>query len=74
MATNNSSTYNGSISCFDTDDHDLLLDVLQGKFGITNTALEWYKNCLIPRKFEVCINGSYLSEQIMDISIPCRSM
>ena len=70
MTTNNSSTYNQSISCFNTVDHNLLFDVLQGTFGITNTALNWYKNYLKPRTFKVCINGSYLSEQIMDIGLP----
>ena len=60
-------------AAFDKVDHDLLLDVLQGKFGITNTALKWYKNYLKPRKFQVCINGSYSSEQIMEFSIPLGS-
>ena len=56
-------------AALDTVDLDLLFDVLQGKFGITNTALRWYKNYLKPRKFKVCINGSYWSEQIMDFAI-----
>ena len=55
---------------FDTAVHDLLLDVFKGKFSITNTALKWYKNYLKSRKFKVCINGSYSSEQIMDFGIP----
>ena len=60
-------------AAFDTVDHNLLLDVLQGKFGITNTALQWYKNCLQPRKFIVCINSSHSSEQIIDFGMPQRS-
>ena len=36
---------------FETMDHKLLLKVLNHKFGVTDTALEWYKNYLIPRKF-----------------------
>ena len=37
---------------FNTVDYDLLLDVLPGKFGITNTVLKWCKNYHIPRKFQ----------------------
>ena len=55
-----------SAAFIDTVNHDLLLDVLQEKFGITNTALKWYKNYLKAGKFKVCINGSHSSEQIRD--------
>ena len=33
-------------AAFYTVDQDLLLHVLQRKFGITNTALKWYNNFL----------------------------
>ena len=54
----------------DTVDHDVLLDVLHRKCGITNTALKWYTNFLKLRKSRVCINGSYSSEKIMDFGLP----
>ena len=57
-------------AAFNTVDHDLLLNVLQRKFGITNPALEWYNSFLKPRKFRVCINDSYLSEWIMGFGLP----
>ena len=57
-------------AAFETVDHNILLDVLQGKFGITNIALKWYKNYLKQRKFKVCINDSYSSDQMMDFGIP----
>ena len=38
-------------AAFYTVDHILLLNVLQRKFGITKTVLEWYYNFLKPRKF-----------------------
>ena len=57
-------------TAFDTVDHDLLLDMLKRKYGIRNTVLEWYINFLKSRKFRVCINGSYLSEWIMDFGLP----
>ena len=40
---------------FDTVDHDLLLDVLEKQFGITDAARKWYYNYLKPRKFRVLI-------------------
>ena len=58
------------LATFDTVNHDLLLNVLQRKFGITNTAFKWYSNFLKLRKFKVCINGSYFSEWIMDFGLP----
>ena len=32
----------------DTVDHDLLLNILQNKYGITDTALQWYQSYLRP--------------------------
>ena len=61
-------------AAFDTVHHDLLLDVLQETFGITNMALRCYKNYLKPRKCKVCIIGSYSSEQMMDFGIPQESI
>ena len=57
-----------------TFNHKLLLKVLNHKFGVTDTALEWYKNYLIPRRFKVSINGSYSSEKTMNFSIPQESV
>ena len=47
------------VAAFDTVNHDLLLDVLQGNFSITNTVFKLYKDFLKPGKFKVCLNGSY---------------
>ena len=35
-------------AAFDTIDHDLLLAILQNKYGITNTTLQWYNSYLRP--------------------------
>ena len=48
---------------FNTVDNKLLLKVLNHKFGVTDMALEWYKNYLLPRKFKVSINGTYSKEK-----------
>ena len=61
-------------TAFNTVDHELLLKVLNQKFGVTDTAVEWYKNYLIPRIFKVSINGSYSKEKTMDFSVPQGSV
>ena len=33
---------------FDTNDHDLILAILQNRYGITDTALQWYDSNLRP--------------------------
>ena len=57
------------LAAFHTVNHDLLLDVLQWIFGITNTVLKWYKNLLKLRKLTICINSSYSSEQTMNFGL-----
>ena len=37
---------------FNMVDHKLLIKVLNHRFGVKDTALEWYKNYLIPRRFK----------------------
>ena len=61
-------------TAFGTVDHELLLKVLKHRFRVTDTALEWYKNYLIPRRFKVSINGSYSSEKTINFSIPQGSV
>ena len=45
-------------AAFNTVDHNLLLKVLDKKFGIKDTALCCYEQYLKPRRFRVCINGN----------------
>ena len=61
-------------AAFDTVDHELLLKVLNHRFRVTDTALEWYKNYLIPRRFKVSINGSYSNEKTINFSMPQGSV
>ena len=61
-------------TAFDTVDHELLLKVLKHMFGVTDTALEWYKNYLIPRRFKISKNGSYSSEKTLNFSMPQGSV
>ena len=40
---------------FDTVDHDLLLNILEKKFGITGNTKQWYHSYARSRKFRVII-------------------
>ena len=40
-------------AAFDTVDHDILLSVLENKFGIKDVALKWYESYLRPRSCKV---------------------
>ena len=58
------------LAAFDTVDHNLLLKVLDKKFGIKGTALHWYEQYLKPRKFRVCMNSNYSQEKTLEFSVP----
>ena len=57
-------------TAFDTVDHNILLEILDKKFGIKDKALHWYEQYLKPRRFRACINGNYSQEKTMEISVP----
>ena len=42
-------------AAFNTVDHDLLLEVLEKRFGVTDKAKKWYSNYIKQRKFSVMI-------------------
>ena len=44
------------LAAFDTVDHDLLLDILNKKFGISEVALQWFENYLRSRSIKVHVN------------------
>ena len=35
-------------AAFNTVDHNILIEVLHGRFGVTETALEWFASYLRP--------------------------
>ena len=57
-------------AAFNTVDHQILLDVLENRFGITGTALSWFRTYLEPRFCKVCVNKSYSKLQDLTFSIP----
>ena len=62
------------LPAFDTVDHDLLLEVLNRRFGVKGRALKWYEQYLKPRKFKVSINNTYSKEQTINYSVPQGSI
>ena len=59
---------------FDTVDHQVLLNILERKFGIKDVALKWFKSYLQKRGFRVCVNDAYLTRGDIDFSIPQGSI
>ena len=57
-------------AAFDTVDHDVLLDVLNNRFGLKENTLDWINNYLRPRKFKVNIGQSYSEEIDVKFSVP----
>ena len=57
-------------AAFNTVDHDLLLDILHKRFGIAETALQWYQSYLRPQGMKVCINDAYSSIRSLNYSVP----
>ncbi len=58
-------------AAFDTIDHDILLDRLETKFGISGVALEWHRSYLQARRQCVIINGQTRSaESVLRYGVP----
>ena len=58
------------LATFNTVDHQILLDVLENRFGITGTALSWFRTYLQSRFCKVCVNKSYSKLEDLTFSIP----
>ena len=54
---------------FDTVDHKVLLSNLQNNFGISGTALEWFRNYLNHRDMTVKIEKSYSERKELTFSV-----
>ena len=55
---------------FDTVDHDILLAILNHKFGITDKALKWFDSYLCSRSYKVVTEGVYSHEKDLTVSVP----
>ena len=61
-------------AAFDTVDHDLLLEVLEKRFGIAGAARKWYTSYLKPRLLKVSIRSSTSQPRQLDYSVPQGSI
>ena len=50
---------------FDTIDHDVLLDVLNNRFGLGGNTQDWIDSYLRPRKFKVNIMVKVIQKKLM---------
>ena len=61
-------------AAFDTVDHNLLLTIHQNRYGITDTALQWFQSYLRPCGMRVCIDNVYSSIIALNYSVPQGSV
>ena len=61
-------------TAFDTVDHDLLLDVIEKQFGITDADKKWYHKYHKSRKFRVLIERDKLQPRQLGYSVPQGSI
>ena len=57
-------------AAFDTVDHNILLAILNNKFGIEEKALKWFDSYLHPRSYKVVTEGTYSCEKNLTVSVP----
>ena len=57
-------------AAFDTVDHNILLNVLEDRFGIKDSSLKWVDSYLRPRSLRVCVGDAYSSVRSLDFSVP----
>ena len=57
-------------AAFDTVDHDVLLEVLKIRFGITDGALCWFESYLRPRSCKVNVGSCYSTSRNLQFSVP----
>ena len=57
-------------AAFDTMNHNIMISVLERRFGITNNALKWFCEYLCDRSIAVEINGTISSELDLPFSVP----
>ena len=61
-------------AAFDTVNHDLLLSRLEKRFGITGTALNWFRSYLCSRTQFVSINQSHSTKRDLLVGVPQGSV
>ena len=57
-------------AAFDTVYHDILLDVLAVKFGISGKTFEWFETYLRPRQYKINVGSEYSAPRSLGFSVP----
>jgi len=57
-------------AAFDTDDHEILLDVVQQQYGVRDKALCWINSYLNERTCVVSVNSSLSNPRPLECSVP----
>jgi len=57
-------------AAFDTDDHSILLSVLERRFGICDTTLSWFRSYLSDRTQTFHVNGTSSDQLLVSCSVP----
>jgi hypothetical protein len=61
-------------AAFDTVDHDVLLHILDYKFGLDESALEWFDSYLRPRAIQVKVRKEVSEPKSISFSVPQGSV
>ena len=61
-------------AAFDTVDHSVLLNRLQGRYAVTGHALKWLRSYFTNRQQKVNINGTLSNPVLLDCGIPQGSL
>ena len=56
-------------TAFDTVNFQILEDVLEKEFGVTEAALKWYHNYLSPEQVIVSVNGTYSLPRLLTCGV-----
>ena len=57
-------------AAFDTVDHEVLLDILQRQFAVTEIPLQWFRSYLCGRTQVFCSNQVHSATYTLDSSVP----
>ncbi len=61
-------------AAFDTVDHTMFTAKLQNEFGISGTALEWFKSYLENRTQKIYVNGKFSRSHTLQCGVPQGSV
>ena len=61
-------------SAFDSVDHNILLDALEKRFGVTGSALDWYRSYLCDRTQTFRVRSDKSTTFVVDCSVPQGSV